>query len=86
VNPFIERLSELNPQALSADGFDDAIIGIAQRHGSEPLLAYSIPKCIKVLVERDGMSEEDAQEFFDFNVLGAWVGDGTPIYIDDSAS
>ena len=85
MNPFIERLSELNPKALSADGFDDAIIGVAQRHGSEPLLAYSISKCLKVLVDRDGMSEEDAQEFFDFNVIGAWVGDGTPIFSDDTA-
>lgn len=83
MNPFIERLEELNPKALTADGFDDAIIGIAQRHGSDPLVAYSISKCIKVLMERDGMSREDAQEFFDFNVLGAWVGEGTPIFIDD---
>lgn len=85
MNPFIERLSELNPAALSADGFDDAIIGIAQRHGSEPLLAYSISKCIQVLMERDGMSREDASEFLEFNTLGAWVGDGTPIFIDDMA-
>jgi hypothetical protein len=29
------------------------------------------------------MSEEDALEHFDFNVSGAYVGEKTPIYVED---
>jgi hypothetical protein len=77
-----ERLKEENPKALFADGFDDAIVGIACRATSDPLVAYSRDLCIKVLMDRDGMSEEEANEFFDFNVIGSWVGEGTPVFID----
>jgi hypothetical protein len=75
-------LEEENPKALFADGFDDAILGVARRFGADPLVAYSREKCISVLMKRDKMSEEDANEFFDFNVIGSWVGEGTPLFID----
>ena len=32
-------------------------------------------------MERDGSSYEDAVEHFNFNVIGAWAGEGTPVYI-----
>jgi hypothetical protein len=32
-------------------------------------------------MERDGMTEEEAIEFFEFNVVGAYVGGGTPVYV-----
>ena len=63
---------------LLADGFDDSIIGV---YGEK--VVYSIKKCIDVLIERDGMDYEDAYEFFEFNVIGAYVGEKTPIWIDD---
>jgi hypothetical protein len=80
-NKYLDDISETNPQALKADGFDDAIIGIATRCAQKDLIAYDVPKCLTILMERDGMTEEEAQEFFDFNVVGAWVGDNTPIFI-----
>ena len=67
--------------ALSFDGFDDAIIGTMERFGMDPILAYDWDKCIDILVERDGMDREEAIEYMDFNVTGAWVGDGTPCFI-----
>jgi len=39
---------------------------------------------IGILMDRDGMSEDDAVEFFDFNVLGAYVGERTPIFVPQS--
>ena len=30
---------------------------------------------------KDGMSEDEAEEYFEFNVTGAWVGHGTPIFV-----
>lgn len=67
--------------ALLADGFDDAIVGVAERSGQPTLVVYDAQKCIEILMQRDGMSEEDATEFFEFNTLGAWVGDHTPLWL-----
>jgi hypothetical protein len=77
----IEEISEINPDALTCDGFDEAIIGMAERINLGPVVAYDIDKIIKIMIERDGMSYEEAFEFFEFNILGAWVGEFTPIFI-----
>ncbi len=76
----LEQLAEENPEALLADGFEDAFIGIHRRFSHPPLAAYSYEECIEVLV-RGGSSYEEAVEHFDFNVIGSWVGDGTPVYV-----
>ena len=67
--------------AMTADGFDDAIIGIGSRCGQPDLLVYDIDTALDILMDRDGMSYEEAQEYFSFNVEGAWVGEGTPIWL-----
>jgi hypothetical protein len=71
-------IAELNPEALSMDGFDDAIIGIAERCGQPALLVYDRDLCIEVLV-KGGMSEQESLEYFDFNCAGAYVGPHTPL-------
>jgi hypothetical protein len=63
---------------LTADGFNDAVIGIDY---SSKRLIYSITACVKILC-RD-MSEEDAVECFFFNVAEAYVGERTPIWCED---
>lgn len=70
---------------LKADGLDEAIIGVASRCGQPDLIAYSVTKCIEVLM-RDGVSYEEALEHFDFNVAGAWVGPETPVWVYDNTS
>lgn len=76
-----EYLESIGEGVLLCDGFDDAIIGFSQRI-NEPLLAvYSYDKMTEVLIERDGMTYEDATEYLDFNVVGAWVGEKTPIIV-----
>lgn len=82
MDTILDRMNEMNPEALKADGFDDALIGIAYRAGSGAVLAYSIAKCLKILETRDGMTPEGAQEFFDFNVVDAFMGEHTPVFID----
>lgn len=66
---------------LKADGFDDAIIGVATDF-TEPRLIYSVSKCLQIL-EEEGMNHEDAFEHFTFNVSGAYVGEQTPIWCWD---
>lgn len=75
-----ERVAEVDPEALLADGFDEACIGICYRASQPPVVAYSREKCIEILMDQ-GLSWEDAEEHFEFNVVGAWVGDHTPVFI-----
>jgi hypothetical protein len=64
---------------LFADGFDGAIIGVAHIQ-SRHIVAYDIKKCIKILME--DMTHDEAVEYFDFNVLGSYVGEYTPTFIE----
>jgi hypothetical protein len=82
MNDKIEWLNGRVDYALTADGFDDAIIGVGERCGQPPLVCYDSRKCIEILMERDGMEYEEAVEFFQFNTLGSWVGESTPMFID----
>jgi len=75
-----ERLGEVNEDLLTADGLDDALIGYVEQFGRPPVALYDREKCIQILMERDGMDREGAEEFFEFNTIGAWVGDTTPAY------
>ena len=76
-----EEIEEINPDALLCDGFDEAIIGLAERINLGPIVAYDIDKMLEIMVERDGMTYEEAMEYFDYNILGAWMGENTPVYI-----
>tara|TARA_R100001082_G_scaffold99806_2_gene68680 strand:- start:202 stop:426 length:225 start_codon:yes stop_codon:yes gene_type:complete len=66
---------------LKADGYDDAIIGEGNQATKSPVLVYDAEKVIDILCKRDGMSCEDAYEYFCFNIEGAWVGENTPIFV-----
>ena len=66
---------------LLADGFNDALIGNGHRCGQPDIAVYDQAKCIELLMTRDGMTDEEAVEFFEFNVVGAWVGEQTPIFV-----
>lgn len=74
-----EELSEEYEGLLFADGFDEAILGVAERIGMEAVVAYSTPKIIEILARE--MTEDEAVEFFEFNILGAYVGERTPVFI-----
>ena len=66
---------------LKADGFDEAIIGLCRIAGKEDVIAYDYWKCLDILINRDGMTPDDAVEFMEFNVIGAYVGEYTPAFI-----
>lgn len=77
-------LSDENPDALWPDGFEEAYLGQARRCGQQALAAFSVRRCIQILMDRDSMTYEEADEFFEFNVNGAWMGAGTPIWVYDT--
>jgi len=76
----IEELQEMNPDALYADGFEDALIGIARRCSQPSLAVYDYDKGIEIIM-KDGGTYEEAVEHMEFNVVGAWVGEHTPIWM-----
>jgi len=68
-------------EILTADGFDDAIVGLARRPNLVAV-AYDVNKMLEIMVD-GGMTLEDAREFFEFNVVDSWMGENTPVYIED---
>jgi hypothetical protein len=66
---------------LSEREFDAAILGVAERIGMSPIVAYDTAKILDILCERDGMEVDEALEYFEFNIAGAYVGERTPIFI-----
>ena len=68
---------------IKADGLEDAIIGVGSRINMPEVLIYSYNKCVKIFMERDGMTHEEAIEWMEYNVVGAWVGETTPIFVHE---
>lgn len=77
----LDNLAEANPDALLADGLEAALVGYTVNHHHPQVAVYDIGKCIEVLVERDGMTPEEADEYLSFNTLGAYVGENGPLYV-----
>jgi hypothetical protein len=84
----LEELSQANPDAILLDGLEDAIIGIGGRMNMETVAVYDIDKIIGLLMKQinsEDMTyeecEQHAVEYFEYNVLGLWAGDGTPILV-----
>mgnify|MGYP003626874741 CR=1 FL=1 len=66
---------------IIADGYNYAIVGIS--YGANPRAIYSTYQFINLLIA-EGMTEEDAIEHFEFNVIGGVpTGDNSPIFIND---
>lgn len=74
----LENWSE--EQFTIADGFDEAVIGVdvvGER------IIYSVQKVIDILMERDGMDEQDAIDWYEYNMQSTYVGEHTPIWCED---
>lgn len=74
------EISEFNPEALTCDGFDDAIIGMAERINLGPVVAYDVEKIIEILM-KDGLDYDEAYEYYGYNIVNSWVGEHTPVFI-----
>lgn len=81
MSELFDELAELNPDALLADGLEKAFVGYTVGHHHPHVAVYDVDKCVEVLVERDGMSHEEADEYLSYNTLGAYVGENGPMYV-----
>ena len=76
---WLEYIQDWLPEgAMKIDGFDDCICGIVERHGMDALLLYDTNTIIEKMMSQDGM------EYVEFNIKGAWMGEGTPCFFRDS--
>lgn len=65
---------------LTADGFNEAVIGVEE---NSMRLIYSVSKCLNILTTVHRMSQEEAIEYLNYNVVSAYVGEKTPIWCND---
>jgi len=95
-----DEIAEINPEAIILDGFNEAIIGLGERINLGPVVAYDVEKMLNILaldmeVEESDLQEGEtiemlkynmAYEYFEYNILGAWMGEFTPVFITTSLS
>ena len=76
----VDEYGEEAETIMFADGFDDAIIGVGNSFGGSLCAIYDTDLIVKQCM-KDGMEYDEALEYFDFNIAGAYVGEQTPIFI-----
>ena len=74
-------LNEYAEGAVMLTGLEDAIIGIVEEFGNGPRVLYSKRKIIDLLT-KDGMTESEAEEYYDFNILGLHAGEQNAVFLD----
>jgi hypothetical protein len=74
----IEKITENNPDAILWDDLDEAVIGFT----TDYVAVYDLDKLSECLLKQNSdWTEQDALEWIDFNILGAYVGEHTPLHI-----
>jgi hypothetical protein len=83
MNPIRDEIAERYPDLLVMDPeyLDAAIVGVVTRIGLEAV-CYDTDKVIRLLMGHDKMSYEEAVEYMEFNMKGAWMGETTPVFLE----
>lgn len=76
-----EAIVEHNEEAILLDGFESAIVGLVEMFGKPTVVCYDKEKCIELIQKSTGGKREDAEEYFEVNVLGSYLGENTPVFI-----
>lgn len=66
-------------ETLFADGLEEALVGVGTQFNKQ-IAVYSKSKVLDILQQY--MTVEEAEEYFDFNIAGAYVGEHTPVFLD----
>jgi len=73
-------INENFEKVLYPSGFENCILGVAERFGGPPIVVLDLEKMLATL-EEQGMNHDEALEYFEYNILGAYVGEETPVYM-----
>ena len=75
------NIHEFAEGAIILDGLDEAIIGITEEFGNGRRILYSKDKILDILMKRDSMTHSEAEEFYDYNILGLYAGEQNPVFL-----
>lgn len=76
----LEWIDETFEIIVYPDGFEDCIVGVAEKFGGPPVAVLDLEKILSKL-RKEGMTYEKAIEYFEYNILGSYVGEQTPVYM-----
>lgn len=80
MNKFRKIMSEVNPDALYPTEYEDAIVGIVCTKEHDYVFLIDINIILNTLVNQENMDEAEAMEHIDFNIMGSYVGENSPVY------
>ena len=76
-------IDEYAEGAILLDGLEGAIVGIVEDFGSPGRkMLYSKQRILDILQERDLMTMGEAEEFYDYNILGLYAGEQNAVFLD----
>jgi hypothetical protein len=75
------NIHEFAEGAIILDGLDEAIVGITEEFGTGRRILYSKDKILDILMKRDLMTYSEAEEFYDYNILGLYAGEQNPVFL-----
>jgi len=75
-------IDEYAEGAILLDGLESAIVGIVEEFGSGNRILYSKQKILNILQERDLMTMGEAEEFYDYNIIGLHAGEQNAVFLD----
>ena len=75
-------IDEYAENAILLTGFEEAVIGVVEEFGNGPRILYSKSKILEILCKRDLMTQSDAEEFYDYNIIGLYAGEQNAVFLD----
>lgn len=75
-------IDEYAEGAVLLDGLESAIVGIVEEFGSGSRILYSKQRILNILQERDLMTMSEAEEFYDYNILGLHASEQNAVFLD----
>ena len=75
-----EVLGDLSEETVVYPDLEEALVGVVSRFGQADIACYDYQKVIEIYIQQ-GMSREEAVEYFEYNTLGSWLGETTPCFI-----
>ena len=74
-------INEIAEGAIILDGLDSAIIGVIEEFGRDNRILYSKNKILEILSQRNCIPWSEAEEFYDYNILGLYAGEQNPVFL-----
>jgi hypothetical protein len=76
-------IDEYAEGAVLLDGLEKAIVGIVEDFGSPGRkMLYSKQGILDILQKRDQMTMDEAEEYYDYNILGLHASDQNAVFLD----